>query len=142
MKTILYVVWAVFFLCAAAAFMVTTRKARTRDQQAATWPRIQATVTGHVGGWTNGGGGSTRNRRYFATYQFTDPAGTVVAGKSDVSKAAAPIQGSFIEVSYNPADPKQSFQNAGQTKLLVGCLLPLFAAFAVASLYLISVFPA
>lgn len=107
----------------------------------ASWPKVQATVTGSVAGWTSGGGGSSRSRRFFPTYQFTDPRGTLFMGKSEISTAAAPAAGSLIEVAYNPADPNESLQVSSAPRTTLGCLVPFFAVFAVALFWFISVFP-
>lgn len=52
------------------------------------WPKVQVSATVSIAGWTNGGGGSSRSRRFFPAYQFTDPHGTLFAGESDVSSRA------------------------------------------------------
>ncbi|KNH18740.1 hypothetical protein ACU18_06855, partial [Arthrobacter sp. ZBG10] len=84
---------------------------------------------------------SSRSRRYFPTYQFTDPHGTLFVGKSEVSRAAAPAPGSPLEVAYNPANPNESLQVSAASKVALGCLIPFFAVFGVASFLFISFFP-
>jgi hypothetical protein len=102
-RIILYIVWALFVAAAVRRHAsVRCAKRRRREQQiTAGWPKAHATVTGSIAGWTNGGGGSSRSRRFFPTYQFTDPHGTLFAGESDVSFAGKPVPGSLIEVAYN-----------------------------------------
>ena len=141
LRIILYIVWALFVVAAAFAMVHAIRKTRRQEQLMASWPKVQATVTGSVAGWTSGGGGSSRSRRFFPTYQFTDPRGTLFMGKSEISTAAAPAAGSLIEVTYNPADPNESLQVSSAPRTTLGCLVPFFAVFAVALFWFISVFP-
>ena len=141
MKLILYAVWALFVTAAVFAVVHAIRKTRREEQLVAGWPKVQATVTGSVAGWTNGGGGSSRSRRFYPTYQFTDPHGTLFAGKSEVSFAGQPVPGSRLEVAYNPANPNESRQVSASPRTALGCLVPFFAVFAVASLWFISIFP-
>lgn len=141
LRIILYIVWALFVVAAAFAMVHAIRKTRRQEQLMASWPKVQATVTGSVAGWTSGGGGSSRSRRFFPTYQFTDPRGTLFMGKSEISTAAAPAAGSLIEVAYNPADPNESLQVSSASRTTLGCLVPFFAVFAVALFWFISVFP-
>ena len=107
----------------------------------AQWPKVQATVTGSASGWTGGAGGSSRNLRFYPTYQFTDPHGTLFMGKSEVSLAEQPVRGSLLEVAYNPANPNESLQVSKASRTAMGCLIPFFAAFALASFWFISIFP-
>ena len=86
-------------------------------------------------------GGSSRSRRFYPTYQFMDPRGMVFAGESEVSFANPPVPGTLVEVAYNPVNPNQSFQVSSQSRTVVGCLIPFFAVFAVASFWFIGVFP-
>lgn len=141
LRIILYIVWALFVVAAAFAMVHAIRKTRRQEQLMASWPKVQATVTGSVAGWTNGGGGSSRSRRFFPTYQFTDPRGTLFMGKSEISTAAAPAPGALIEVAYNPADPNESLQVSSAPRTTLGCLVPFFAVFAIALFWFISVFP-
>ncbi|MDQ0692872.1 DUF3592 domain-containing protein [Arthrobacter sp. W4I7] len=141
MRTILYIVWALFVVAAALACVHAVRKTRHREQQIAGRPRAQATVTGSIAGWTNGGGGSSRSRRFFPMYQFTDPHGTLSAGESDVSSAGKPVPGSLIEVAYNPGNPNESMQVSSGPRTAMGCLIPFFAVFALALFWFIGVFP-
>lgn len=141
MKMILYIVWVLFVTAAAFAVVRAVRATRREDQQAASWPKVQATVTGSVAGWTNGGGGSSRSRRYFPMYQFTDPQGTLFAGESEVPFAIQPVPGAPIEVAYNPANPNESRQVSSKPRSTLGCVVPFFAVFALASLWFISIFP-
>ncbi|ACL38340.1 conserved hypothetical protein [Pseudarthrobacter chlorophenolicus A6] len=141
MRIILYIVWALFVVAAAFAMVHAIRKTRRQEQLMASWPKVQATVTGSVAGWTSGGGGSSRSRRFFPTYQFTDPRGTLFMGKSEISTAAVPAPGSLIEVAYNPGDPNESLQVSSAPRTTLGCLVPFFAVFAVALFWFISVFP-
>ena len=141
MRIILYIVWALFVVAAVLAFVQSVRKTRRRGQQTAAWPKVQATVTGSVAGWTNGGGGSSRSRRFFPTFQFTDPHGILFAGESDVSFASQPVPGSLIEVAYNPANPNESLQVSTAPRTAMGCLIPFFAVFAIALFWFIGIFP-
>ncbi|MFP5367254.1 MAG: hypothetical protein ACLGIS_10460, partial [Actinomycetes bacterium] len=59
MKIILYIVWALFVVAAVFAVVHAVRKTRHEEQLVASWPKVQATVTGSVAGWTNGGQDST-----------------------------------------------------------------------------------
>jgi hypothetical protein len=141
MKIVLYVIWALFVAGAALALVQSVRKTRRHENLVAGWPKAQATVTGSVAGWSNGGGGSTRSRRFYPTYQFTHPSGTLFAGESEVSSASQPVPGSLLEVAYNPANPNQSFQVAAQSRMVLGCLVPFFAVFALMLLWFIGIFP-
>ena len=141
MKIVLYIIWALFVVAVIFAFVHTLRKTKRHENLIATWPKVQATVTGSVAGWTNGGGGSTRSRRFYPTYQFTDPNGTLFAGESEVSLANQPAPGSLLEVAYNPANPNQSFQVAAESKMILGCLIPFFAVFALVSFWFVGIFP-
>ena len=141
MRIILYIIWALFVVAAFVALVQAVRKTRRRDQLTAAWPKVQATVTGSIAGWTNGGGGSSRSRRFFPTYQFTDPHGTLFAGESEVSFASKPVPGSLIEVAYNPANPNESLQVSSSAKTAMGCLIPFFAVFAIALFWFIGIFP-
>ena len=141
MRIILYIVWALFVVAAVFALIHSVRKTRRREQQTAAWPKVQATVTGSIAGWTNGGGGSSRSRRFFPTFQFTDPQGILFAGESDVSFASQPVPGSLIEVAYNPANPNESLQVSSAPRTAMGCLIPFFAVFAIALFWFIGIFP-
>lgn len=83
----------------------------------------------------------TRNRRFWPTYQFTDPHGTLFVGESEVSSAEKPLPGSPINIAYNPANPNESFQPSSETRTALGCLIPFFAVFAAALFWFIGVFP-
>jgi hypothetical protein len=141
MRIILYIVWAVFVAAAAVAIFRAVRTTRRREQVTAGWPKAHATVTGSIAGWTNGGGGSSRSRRFFPTYQFADPHGTLHAAESDISFAARPVPGSLIEVAYNPANPNESLQVSSAPRTAMGCLIPFFAVFALALFWFIGIFP-
>ncbi|RDV11556.1 DUF3592 domain-containing protein [Arthrobacter sp. RT-1] len=141
MKIILYIVWALFVAAAVFALIHAARKTRRHEQLMTGWPKAQATVTGSVAGWTSGGGGSSRNRRFFPTYQFTDTRGTLFMGRSEISLAAQPVPGSLIEVAYNPADPNESLQVSSAPRTTLGCLIPFFAVFAIALFWFIGIFP-
>lgn len=141
MRIILYVIWALFVAGAVFSLIHAVRRTRRQEQLMAGWPKAQATVTGSVAGWTSGGGGSSRSRRFFPTYQFTDPHGTLFMGKSEVSLAAQPVLGSLIEVAYNPANPNESLQVSSAPRTALGCLVPFFAVFAIVLFWFIGVFP-
>ncbi|WP_258804502.1 DUF3592 domain-containing protein [Pseudarthrobacter sp. NS4] len=141
MRIVLYIVWALFVAAAVFALIHAMRKTRRQEQLMADWPKAQAAVTGSVAGWTSGGGGSSRSRRFFPTYQFTDSQGTLFMGKSEISLAAEPVPGSLIEVAYNPANPNESLQVSSTPRTGMGCLIPFFAVFAVALFWFISIFP-
>ncbi|UUL76621.1 DUF3592 domain-containing protein [Pseudarthrobacter sp. Fe7] len=141
MKTILYIVWALFVAGAVFSLLFAARRTKRQERQMASWPKAQATVTGSANGWTSGVGGSNRNLRYFPTYQFTDPQGTLFMGKSEISGVEQPVPGSLIEVAYNPANPNESLQVSREPRTATGCLIAFFAVFAVVSFWFISVFP-
>ena len=140
-KIALYIIWALFFAGVVFSIVRLSQKTKRREQLTASWPRVQAVVTGSVAGWTNGGSGGNRNRRFYPTYQFADPYGTLFAGESEVSYANQPAPGSTVEVMFNPINPNQSFQVSSQGGMLIGCLIPAFAAIAVGSFLFISVLP-
>ncbi|MDV8147843.1 DUF3592 domain-containing protein [Arthrobacter sp. B10-11] len=141
MKIALYIIWALFVAGVVFSIVRLSRKTKRRQQLTASWPRVQAIVTGSVAGWTNGGGGSSRSRRFYPTYQFADPRGTLFAGESEVSYANQPAPGSSVEVMYNPINPNQSFQVSSQDSTVIGCLIPCFAAIAAGSFLFISIVP-
>ena len=141
MRIVLYIIWALFVAGAAFSLVRVMRKTKRQEKLTAGWPRVQATVTGSVAGWTSGAGGSSRSRRFYPTYQFTDPHGTLFAGESEVSFANQPVPGSLVEVAYNPAAPNQSFQVASESKMVLGCLMPVFAFFALLLFWVAGAFP-
>ena len=141
MKTVMYVVWALFVLGVAWSIFQMGRKARRHRRRIAHWPRLQATVTGSRTGWTSGTGNSTQSIRHFPIYRFTDPAGAVFVGESEASLRNRPAPGSPLEVAYDPADPHTSFQVSSQDRLAVGCLTVFFAGFALVSHWAIGAFP-
>lgn len=141
MKTILYIVWVLFVAGAVSSLLYAGRRTKRQEQLMASWPKVQATVTGSATGWTSGVGGSSRNLRYFPTYQFTDPQGTLFMGKSEVSGVQQPVPGSLIEVAYNPVNPNESLQVSSEPRRGMGCLIAFFAVFAVASFWFIGIFP-
>ena len=141
MKTILYIVWALFVAGAVFSLLVAARRTKRQQQNMASWPKAQATVTGSATGWTSGVGNSSRNLRHFPTYQFTDPRGTLFMGKSEISRTEPPVPGSLIEVAYNPSDPNESLQVSSEPRTAMGCLIGFFAVFAVASFWFIGIFP-
>ena len=140
-KTILYIVWALFVAGVVFSLLYAARRTRRQQQQMASWPKAQATVTGSATGWTSGIGGASRNLRHFPTYQFTDPRGTLFMGKSEISGVQPPVPGALIEVAYNPADPNESLQVSSEPRTAMGCLIAFFAVFAVASFWFIGIFP-
>lgn len=141
MKIILYIVWALFVAAAVFSLVHAGRRTRRRERLMAAWPKVQATVTGSATGWTSGVGGSNRNLRYYPTYQFTDPQGTLFMGKSEVSGVEQPVPGSLIEVAYNPQNPNESLQVSSEPRTAVGCLIAFFAVFALALFWFIGIFP-
>jgi hypothetical protein len=138
---VLYVIWALFVAGAIYSVIHAVRKTRRHEQRTAGWPRVQATVTGSRAGWSGGTGNMTRNRRFWPTYQFTDPHGTLFMGESEVSFAERPVPGSPVEVAFNPANPGESFHVSSHARTTLGCMIPFFAVFAAALLWFISVFP-
>jgi hypothetical protein len=126
----MYAFWAVFVVVAISSFVHTARKTKRHETLIAGWPRVQATVTGRVAG---------PRRRSYPTYQFRDPNGTLFAGESDVPYATPP--GSLVEVAYNPLNPNQSFQVSSESKVLLGCFAPFFAAITVGMFFFIGIFP-
>lgn len=141
MRIVLYIIWALFVAGVAFALIHSLRKTRRQEKLVASWPKVQATVTGNIAGWTHGGGGSTRSRRFYPTYQFADPNGTLYAGESEVSYRNQQVPGSLVEVAYNPANPNQSFQVASESKMILGCLVPFFAAFSLLLFWVAGAFP-
>ncbi|XAS67638.1 DUF3592 domain-containing protein [Micrococcaceae bacterium Sec5.7] len=141
MKTVLYIIWALFVLGAAFSIVLVLRKSRRQERLTADWPRARATVTGSVAGWSNAASSSNATRIYYPAYQFTDARGILFAGGSEVSFASQPVPGSPLDVAYNPLNPNQSFQQSTREKTALGCIIPFFAVFAVASFLLIGIFP-
>lgn len=141
MKIALYIIWALFVLGATIACIQAVRKTRAQEQLIASWPKTQATVTGSRQGWTNGGGNTSRNIRYWPGYQFRDSRGLTYVGESEVSYANPPAPGSNLDVAYNPVDPNQSFQVAAPSRTVIGCLIPVFAFLVIASFWFIGIFP-
>jgi hypothetical protein len=127
LKIVLYIIFALFVVGAVVALTQTLRKAKRQERLIASWPKVQATVTGSRQGWTNGGGNTNRNVRFWPRYQFIDPRGVLYVGESEVSYANRPTPGEILEVAYDPADPNRSFQVDAPSKLMIGCLIPVFA---------------
>lgn len=140
MRIVLYIIWALFVAAAVFLLVRNLRQTRRHEQLIAGWPKVQATITGNVEGWTNGGGGS-RSRVFYPTYQFPDPKGTLYAGESEVGHRNRQVPGSLLEVAYNPANPNQSFELASESKAVVGCLIPAFAFFALLLFWAAGAFP-
>jgi hypothetical protein len=140
-SALLYVVWALFVVGAASSIVHVVRTTRRRERSTAHWPRVQATVTGSRAGWTSGVGATSRSRRFWPTYRFTDPDGTVFTGASEVSSAAQPVPGTAVVVAYNPVDPSESFHVASRISTTLGCLISFFAVFAAVLFWFITVFP-
>ena len=126
----MYAFWALFVGIGIFSCVHTLRKTQRHERLIAGWPRVQATVTGLVAG---------PRRRSYPTYQFRDPNGTLFAGESDVPYATPP--GSLVEVAYNPLNPNQSFQVSSGSKVLLGCVLPVFAVITVGMFLFIGAFP-
>lgn len=141
MKIVLYIIGALWVVGAGLATFHLLRKAKRREQQAVSWPRVQATVTGSVAGWNRSAGSSPSSRCYFPTYQFTDPHGTLFVGESEVSRVNPPQPGSLVPVTYNPLNPNQSFQVASDSKKIVGCLIPFMVVFSILLFNFINIFP-
>jgi hypothetical protein len=141
MRIVLYIIWALFVAGVIFAFVHTLRKTKRQERLIASWPKVQATVTGNVGGWSGGAGGSSQNRRFYPTYQFAAPNGALYVGESEVSYRNQQVPGSLVEVAYNPANPNQSFQVASESKMVLGCLLPFFALFSLVLFSVIGAFP-
>ena len=141
MKIILYIVWALFVAAVILSLVRAVRRTRRQERMMAAWPKVQATVTGSITGWTSGVGGSNRNLRHYPTYQFTDPQGTLFMGKSEISGVEQPVPGSLIEVAYNPQNPNESLQVSSEPRTAVGCLIAFFAVFALALFWFIGIFP-
>jgi hypothetical protein len=130
LKIVMYAIWALFVGIGIFSCFYMVRKTKRHEKLIAGWPRVQATVTGLVAG---------PRRRSYPTYQFRAPNGTLFAGESDVPFATLP--GSSVEVAYNPLNPNQSFQVSSESKVLLGCLIPFFAAIIVGMFFIISAFP-
>jgi hypothetical protein len=141
MRIVLYLIAALFVTGVILALLHTLRKTKRHEKIIAGWPKVQATVTGNVGGWSNGGGGSTRSRRFYPTYQFTGPNGILYAGESEVSYRNQQVPGTLVQVAYNPANPNQSFQMSSDSKTMLGCLVPFFALFSLLLFWVAGNFP-
>ena len=141
MRIVLYIIWALFVAGVVFALVRALRKTKRQEKMIAGWPKVQATVTGNVGGWTHGGGGSSQSRRFYPTYQFIAPNGALYVGESEVSYANQQAPGSLLPVAYNPANPNQSFQVASESKMVIGCLMPVFAFFALLLFWVAGNFP-
>lgn len=141
MKTILYIVWALFVAAAVFSLVHAGRRTKRQEQLMAEWPKVHATVTGSTTGWTSGVGGSSRNLRHYPTYQFTDRQGTLFMGKSEISGVEQPVPGSLIEVAYNPQNPNESLQVSSEPRTAMGCLIAFFVVFALALFWFIGIFP-
>jgi hypothetical protein len=141
MRIVLYVIAALFVTGVTFALIQTVRKTKRHEKLIAGWPKVQATVTGNVGGWTNGGGGSTRSRRFYPTYQFVGPNGALYAGESEVSYRNQQVPGTLVEVAYNPAHPNQSFQMSSDSKAILGCAVPCFVLFSLLLFWVAGNFP-
>jgi hypothetical protein len=139
MKIVLYIIWALFVGGAATACLHAVRKTKAQERLIASWPKVQATVTGSRQGWTKLG---NRNVRHWPAYQFLDPRGVLFAGESEVSYVERPVPGSTVEVAYNPADPNQSFQVDSPSKLVLGCLIPTFGFLGLVAFWFIGCLPA
>jgi hypothetical protein len=140
-KIVLYIIWALFVAGAAFACIHAVRKARAQERLIASWPKVQANVTGSRQGWTSGVGNSSRNRRYWPAYQFIDPRGVLFVGESEVSCVNRPVAGSFLDVAYNPSDPNQSFEVDSPSRPLIGCVIPAFAFLVLAAFWFIGFLP-
>jgi hypothetical protein len=141
MRIVLYLIAALFVTGVIFALLHTLRKTKRHEKLIAGWPKVQATVTGNVGGWSNGGGGSTRSRRFYPTYQFTGPNGILYAGESEVSYRNQQVPGTLVQVAYNPENPNQSFQMSSDSKTMLGCLVPFFALFSLLLFWVAGNFP-
>lgn len=141
MRIVLYIIWALFVSGVIFTLVRSLQKTRRQEKLIAGWPKVQATVTGNIAGWTQGGGGSTRSRCFYPAYQFADPYGTLFAGESEVSSANQQAPGSPLPVAYNPANPNQSFQVASESKMVIGCLMPVFVFFALLLFWVAGAFP-
>ncbi|GAA2480232.1 DUF3592 domain-containing protein [Terrabacter carboxydivorans] len=141
MRAVLYAVWVLFVLAAAFSLVRVVRQRRRHEQRTAGWPRTTAVVTGSRAGWTSGVGSTTRNRRFWPTYRFTDPSGTTCTGESQVSDVNAPEPGDVLEVAYDPRNPAESFVVSSQERTAIGCLIPFFVVFSAALLWFVAHFP-
>ncbi len=52
MRIVLYIIWALIVTGAVTALVQTLRKTKRHEKVIAGWPKVQATVTGNVGGWS------------------------------------------------------------------------------------------
>jgi hypothetical protein len=141
MRIVLYIIAVLFVAGIIFALLHTLRKTRRHEKLIAGWPKVQATVTGNVGGWSGGSGGSSRSRRFYPTYQFAGPNGILYAGESEVSYRNQQVPGTLVEVAYNPANPNQSFQMSSDSRAMLGCLVPFFALFSLLLFWVAGNFP-
>ena len=141
MRAVLYAVWALFVLGAAFSLTHVVRGHRRHEQRTADWPRVDAVVTGARAGWTSGVGNTTRRRRYWPTYQFTDSAGILFTGESQVSDVQERAPGELLQVAYDPRNPAESFVVSSQERATLGCLVPFFIVFSAVSLWFVAHFP-
>ncbi|GAA2488939.1 DUF3592 domain-containing protein [Terrabacter carboxydivorans] len=141
MRTVLYAIWLLFVAGACYSLVRAVRGSRQHDRRTADWPRVQATVTGSRAGWTSGFGGTNRNQRFWPSYRFTDATGAEFTGTSQDSTVPEPVEGSALEVVYNPQDPSESYLAADRTRAALGCLVPFFVVFAIALFWFIGRFP-
>ena len=141
MRAVLYAVWALFVLGAAFSLAYAVRRHRRHERRTADWPRVEAVVIGSRAGWTSGVGNTSRRRRFWSTYQFTDPAGVPFTGESQVSDVREPTPGELLEVAYDPGNPAESFVVSSEERTTLGCLVPFFVVFSAALLWFVAHFP-
>ncbi|QXQ10607.1 DUF3592 domain-containing protein [Paeniglutamicibacter sp. Y32M11] len=141
MKLILLIIWTLFTLAAVWAMIYTVRKAKAKERLIASWPTTQGRVTGSKKGWFGGAGATSPNVRHWPLYEFMGADGAVYNGVSDVLYPGAPVLGSALLVTYNPVDPRQSFQVSAPSKLIVGCIFPFFIGLCIIGFYFISYLP-
>ena len=106
------------------------------------WVETSATVTGNLHG--KDGPASNGSQRFAPSYEFKDASGQRWLGQSDIYGADQEIIGTAIPVLYNPANPaapNQSFQVASESKMVIGCLMPVFAFFALLLFWVAGAFP-
>ncbi|MFC0672975.1 DUF3592 domain-containing protein [Brachybacterium hainanense] len=141
MKLVLVIIWAGLALAVVSATGSTLWRTWRHDRITVGWPIVRAVVTGserRLLGSLN----RINRRRYFATYAYrTRPDGPVHAGTSDLPVRTLPVPGSPLEVRVDPADPRRSSHQGGNTLLGLGCASSVLLGVLVIALLVITALP-